>query len=97
MKAITANRLSDGRVVYRCASGAWTETLDEATLFDDAAAEDALAETAFEHLQVVGPYLIEVEERVPAGREEVRERIRLKGPSAGSLHTGLAEAKRAGA
>jgi hypothetical protein len=39
---------------------------------------------------IVGAYLIEVTDNGPAGREEVRESIRLKGPSAGSLHTGLA-------
>lgn len=93
MKAITANSLTDGRVVYRCPNGAWTETLADAALFDDVAAEVALAEAAFEFLQVVGAYLIDVTDKAPAGREEVRENIRLMGPSAGSLHTGLAHVK----
>jgi len=92
MKAITANRLADGRVVYRSQSGAWTEALSEAAQFEDGAAEDALAEAISDQLLVVGPYLIDVAEKAPAGREEVREKIRLKGPSAGSLHTGLAGA-----
>jgi len=90
MKVITANRLADGRVVYRCPNGAWTEALDEAALFEGADAEDALAEAAFDYLTVVGPYLVDVADKTPTGREEVRENIRLKGPSAGSLHTGLA-------
>jgi len=96
MKAITANRLADGRVVYRCPNGAWTESLTDAALFSDAAAEVALAEAAFEHLLVVGAYLIDVADKAPVGREEVRENIRQSGPSAGSLHTGLA-AQKAGA
>ena len=94
MKVITANRLADGRVVYRCPNGAWTEALDGAALFEEDAAEDALAEAAFDHLTVVGPYLIDVADKSPTGREIVRESIRRAGPSAGSLHTGLAQNKR---
>ncbi len=92
MKVITANRLADGRVVYRCKNGGWTETLTKAEQFtDDAGADAALAEAAFDHLTVVGPYLIDVEEQKPSGQKIVRERIRETGPSAGSLHTGLVE------
>lgn len=91
MKAITANRLADGRVVYRAPEGAWVETIEGAALFeDDAAAAPALAEAAFEYLVVVGAYLIDADGRVPSGHKHVREEIRRAGPSAGSLHTGLA-------
>lgn len=44
LKAITANRLRDGEVVFLKAEGVWVERLDEATLYEDAAtAEAALA------------------------------------------------------
>jgi len=90
MKAITANRLTDGRVVYRCRNGAWTEALGEARLFaGEAEGQVALAEAAFDHLTVVDPYFIDVDDASPAGQKAVRESIRHGGPSAGSLHTGL--------
>ena len=35
MKTVTANRLTDGRVVYRTAAGGWSEDLVEAIRLDD--------------------------------------------------------------
>lgn len=88
MKMITANRLTDGRVVYRTGEGAWTPDPDAAARYPDSDAETALDGAMRDVLSVVGPYLIEIDpaaERFqPAGRKHVRETIRLTGPSAGS-------------
>jgi hypothetical protein len=88
MKAVTANRLTDGKVVYRAASGAWSETPGAAERLADIDADRALDAALRDVLTVVGPYLIELEaqgpEFQPAGRKHVREAIRLSGPSAGS-------------
>jgi len=85
MKAITANRLTDGRVVYRAEDGGWTPELDRAALFEAGEPADRALDAALRDvLLVVGPYLIEVEEGAPAGRTRVRETIRLAGPSAGT-------------
>ena len=84
MKALTANRLTDGRVIYRTAEGLWsTEILDAQQLTDEAAAALLpVAETEFGI--AVGPYIIELEDDSPAGQKWRRESIRLDGPSAGS-------------
>ena len=88
MKAITANRLEDGRVVYRNVAGQWTEALSTAAEFEDGAAADAaLIDAEKDEHVIVGPYLMDVEENTPSGRKTIRETIRLAGPSAGSLHT----------
>lgn len=84
MKALTANRLTDGRVIYRTAEGQWsTDILDAQQLTDEAAtALLPVAETEFG--VAVGPYIIELEDDSPAGQKWRRESIRLGGPSAGS-------------
>lgn len=91
MRVITANRLTDGKVVYRTPAGAWTESPDAAARLDEAGADAALVAALRDILSVVGPYSIEVDaqapEFIPAGRKHVRETIRLSGPSAGSTHT----------
>lgn len=76
---VTANRLTDGVVVYRAARG-WTALLDEAVAYS---AEEASAE--LERVRgchpspVVGPYAVEVgPDKVPA---KGRERIRALGPT----------------
>jgi len=85
MRAITANRLTDGHVVYRRADGVWTPSLLEAERFDDLAAADAALNAALRDiLTVIGPYLIELDGDGPGGRKHVRETIRLKGPTTGS-------------
>ncbi|MGJ3231197.1 MAG: DUF2849 domain-containing protein [Oceanicaulis sp.] len=88
MKAVTANRLTDGKVVYRTPEGAWSPEASEAEhLADDAAADAALNAALRDVLTVVGPYLIEIEPEAgftPAGRKHVRETIRLSGPTTGS-------------
>ena len=88
MKAITANRLTDGRVVYRRADAGWTPDLKAAEVFsDDDSAQPALDGALRDILTVVGPYLIDVVYAEPAGRARVREAIRLTGPSAGTTRS----------
>jgi hypothetical protein len=87
MKAITANRLTDGRVIYRTAEGQWTGDIAEAErLGDDATAQARLAEAEGEFSIAVGPYLIDLEEDGPGGQKWRRETIRLTGPTTGSTH-----------
>ena len=90
MMIVTANRLTDGRVVYRTPAGAWSADPVEAERLSEAPAETALNAALRDILTVVGPYLIEVEGAAegftPAGRKHVREAIRSSGPSAGSTH-----------
>lgn len=84
MKALTANRLTDGRVIYRTSEGQWsTEILDAQQLSDeDAKALLPVAESEFG--VAVGPYIIDLEDNSPAGQKWRRENIRLQGPSAGT-------------
>jgi hypothetical protein len=83
MKAVTANRLSDGHPVYRTAGGAWTDVIEEAETFEDqAAAEDALNAARAQETVVVSAYLITVDAPgKPNAREAVRENIRAHGPT----------------
>jgi hypothetical protein len=83
MKAVTGNRLSDGRPVYRTRAGTWSEGIEDAHLFDDQdAAEDALLAAREEETLVASSYLITVDAPgKPAAREAVRENIRAYGPT----------------
>jgi hypothetical protein len=92
---ITANRLSDGAVVFLAGGGRWVERFSEGRLANNEAEAKALqqiAEAAVTCAEVVAPYLIDVAEQ--DGRlqpSRYRERIRAEGPSiAGS---GVAAAK----
>ncbi|AWK87078.1 DUF2849 domain-containing protein [Azospirillum thermophilum] len=85
LKAITANRLRDGTVVFLGPDGRWVEALDEAALFDEAAAEPALAaaKAKAEREQFgVDIYAFDVavgaDGRLPV---KMRERIRALGPT----------------
>lgn len=87
MKAVTANRLTDGTVVYRTPEGTWSEEPGAAQRLHAARADAALEAALRDGLIVVDPYLIEIDEAeafIPAGRKHVRETIRLSGPTAGS-------------
>jgi hypothetical protein len=87
MKAVTANRLTDGKVVYRTPDGAWSPDPAHAARLDAADAQAALDAALGDSLTIVGPYLIEIGEAeafTPAGRKHVRETIRLSGPTTGS-------------
>lgn len=83
MKIVTANRLSDGRVIYVGLNNQPVERLDQASALDDAAAEIVLAEVAARPDVFVNPYLVEVQDRAPSGRDRLKERIRAAGPTVG--------------
>ncbi len=82
---ITANRLSDGVVVFQDADGAWSENFQRAAAFtDEDAKSSALARAKASEAvnEVVDPYLIEIENRnghyMP---KALREAIRATGPT----------------
>ena len=82
MKALTANRLDDGEVVFWNA-GSWRERFGEAQLFDDDAVADAAEAVAKTQTTVlVDPYLIDVVP-VDGGVAPIsyRERLRALGPT----------------
>jgi len=82
VKALTANRLADGEVVF-WSHGRWVERFSEAELFeDDGLANDAEAAGKSQPTVVVEPYLIEVAP-VEDGMAPVayRERLRALGPT----------------
>ena len=82
MKALTANRLIDGEVVF-WKGGKWVERFADADLFeDDAAGEEAEAHAKSQPTVVIDPYLIELmdSEGIWAPLSD-RERIRALGPT----------------
>jgi sulfite reductase (NADPH) hemoprotein beta-component len=82
MKALTANRLIDGEVVFWTGDD-WSERFVEARLFDDnAEAETAEAKAKTDITRLVDPYLIEAAP-VEGGVAPVsyRERLRALGPT----------------
>ncbi|SPU53662.1 Protein of uncharacterised function (DUF2849) [Brevundimonas vesicularis] len=83
MKIVTANRLSDGRVIYAGVDNQPVEHIDQASVLDETAAEGVLAEVAGRPNVFVNPYLVEVLDHVPSGRDRLKERIRSAGPTVG--------------
>ncbi len=85
-RAVTGNRLRDGRPVYFVGNGQWSEAIEEAVHVPTDAAERVLAEAqqGSPH-PVVAPYLIDVTlsngRLCPLG---LRERIRAFGPTVGA-------------
>ncbi len=84
---MTANKLSDGAVVFLGYDGAWTRQVDDARIAErDEDVADMQAE-ASESAEVVDRYLIDVEIRAAEGSgrfvkpTQYRERIRAFGPS----------------
>ena len=83
MKALTANRLDDGEVVFWKA-GAWVERFADAQLWEDGdgAADDAEAHGKASRAEVIDAYLIEI---VPTeggvAPLSYRERLRALGPT----------------
>lgn len=82
MKALTANRLSDGEVVF-WRGGDWVERLADAEVFSDAdVAASAEGQARAQPTVVIDPYLIDLVETsgfwTPVS---YRERIRALGPS----------------
>jgi hypothetical protein len=82
MKALTANRLIDGEVVF-WSHGRWVERFGEAELFaEDEPAETAEGKAKSQPTVVVEPYLIEVvQTEEGAAPIAYRERVRALGPS----------------
>ena len=83
-KVVTANRLTDGVVIYRAAGGAWTEDLQAAEVVEGEAALGALAAAQGDESESVGPYLMDVDASdgvAPDGRGRLRETIREAGPT----------------
>jgi len=87
MKTVTANRLTDGRVIYRTANGDWTTDLADAARLDSDQADVVLGLASTENRIAVGAYLIELADDLPGGQKWRREGIRLAGPTTGSTHT----------
>ena len=82
MKALTANRLIDGEVVFWTGE-AWSERFIDAAIYDDPAqAEAAEAHAKSDVTHLVDPYLIDIAP-VEGGHAPVsyRERLRALGPT----------------
>jgi Protein of unknown function (DUF2849) len=80
-QVLTANRLSDGEVVYLALDGAWVESIEAAQVVADSDADAALAtgQQAERDLKIVHAYLLDI---TPAGRPvKMREIIRAAGPT----------------
>ena len=84
MKIVTANRLSDGRVIYLGEASAVVEDLASAALLDGDAADAALSAAASQPATWVNPYLVEVTGHTPSGRDRLKETIRSAGPTVGN-------------
>lgn len=85
-QAITANRLTDGVVVYLTKSNEWSESLQDAEVADGKEAAEALLARALKFLEpdvlVVDIYLFEIEHADTGIRAaSVREAIRQAGPT----------------
>jgi predicted NAD/FAD-binding protein len=81
---ITANRLSDGAVVYRAAAGQWTTQFDEAAVVTTVpAATDLLNAANADGLAAVGAYVAPVTRQQNGVMQpgNLREAIRLNGPT----------------
>ncbi len=87
-QAITANRLSDGFVVYLTAQDTWSERIVECkTASDERTAQNLLiqAQRHADEGHIVGPYLFKLalEDGKPVALGQ-REIIRTTGPSVGT-------------
>ncbi len=80
-QVITANRLTDGVVVFRAADGQWTTDFAKAAVYEGTPLETALAEAmAQEATEVVGPYAFPLSD-AETRPDHLRERIRATGPT----------------
>ena len=87
MQIVTANRLIDGRVVFRDADGGWVESFAAAAVLDAAGATAALeaARADVAARRVVEPYAVDViSEDGGLAPKALREKIRASGPTSGS-------------
>lgn len=69
LQVLTANRLSDGVVVYFTAAGRWSERIAEARTADKADAKALVGDAERTAGEVVEPYLIDVEATAETGAE----------------------------
>lgn len=81
---VTANRLTDGAVIYRTLEGDWTTDISSAAVIDSsAAAAELLRAAEADDVRAVTPYVAPVDlapdARVLPGN--LRERIRVGGPT----------------
>ena len=84
MKVLTANRLTDGAVVWLGEHDVWSLDFANAALLDAATAEGALATAQDDPGLLIAPYLVEVgADASVEKRERLRETIRAGGPTAG--------------
>ncbi len=81
MKAVTANLLGDGAVVWLGRDGALVDRFEAAALFEKEDADAALARVAAQTTVVASAYLIDADASGPIGREALREAIRRNGPT----------------
>jgi len=102
---ITANRLSDGAVVHRTASGEWSEDLSEAQILRSSEeALPALKAAQGDGLEAVGPYAAPIDPSAASAQPgNIRELIRTSGPTfalpsdAGAAYVRRSEAERTAA
>jgi hypothetical protein len=83
-RIVTANRLSDGLVIYYTAAGRWSPDIaDAAVAADQATAETLLAEAqAGATRHAVNPYLIPIaDETARVWPAQIKEVIRAQGPT----------------
>ncbi len=81
-QVLTANRLSDGAVVYWAAERGWTDRLNQARIVDNAVEAEAEGKRAQDARLIVGAYLMEVRAAgVQIDPVKMREIIRAAGPS----------------
>ena len=81
---VTANRLTDGAVIYRTVTGEWTTDIADAAVVNTApAATELLRAAEADDVRAVGPYVAPValgaDSRILPGN--LRERIRIAGPT----------------
>lgn len=83
MKLLTANRLTDGLVLWYGPDG-WVEDAAVATRLDDEAAAALFDIWKTRETEVVSPYLVPLaDENTLIKREYVREHVRANGPTIG--------------
>ncbi|WP_425404034.1 DUF2849 domain-containing protein [Hwanghaeella sp.] len=83
--AITANRLTDGVVIYLTADGGWTEKVEEATVAEDASARQGLeakaqAGLAGQHITHWEPVEVERRDGILTAVKN-KEAIKSRGPT----------------
>lgn len=91
MRAITANRLTDGEVVF-WKHGAWVDRFAHAEIFADDAQAEAEIPNAIQPTVVVEPYVIDlIQDDRGLAPVSYRERIRCLGPTNHPQHGKQAE------